>query len=73
MEMADVYPDIIVGCIGGGSNFAGLFLPFDSETRLAERSQDMRIICVSRKACPTMTKGLYAYDFGDVAGLAPID
>jgi tryptophan synthase beta chain len=71
MEMAGLYPDIIVGCVGGGSNFAGMFLPFVKD-KLAGRKKDLRIICVEPESCPTLTKGLYAYDFGDVAGLAPI-
>ncbi len=71
MEMAGAYPDIIVGCVGGGSNFAGMFLPFVKD-KLAGRNKDLRIICVEPESCPTLTKGLYAYDFGDVAGIAPI-
>jgi tryptophan synthase beta chain len=69
MEKVDVYPDIIVGCIGGGSNFAGLFLPFIPDKL---KGKKVRIICVEPEACPSLTKGLYAYDFGDTAGLAPI-
>jgi tryptophan synthase beta chain len=71
MEMAGVYPDIIVGCVGGGSNFAGMFLPFIKD-KLAGKKKDLRIINVEPESCPTLTKGLYAYDFGDVAGIAPI-
>jgi len=71
MEMADAYPDIIVGCVGGGSNFAGQFLPWIRD-KLSGKKPDMRIICVEPQACPTLTKGPYAYDFGDTAGMAPI-
>jgi len=71
MEMADAYPDIIVGCIGGGSNFAGQFLPWIRD-KLSGKKPDMRIVCVEPQAAPTITKGPYAWDFGDIAGLAPI-
>jgi len=71
MEMADVYPDIIVGCIGGGSNFAGQFLPWIRD-KISGKKPDMRIICVEPTACPTVTKGPYTYDFGDEAGLTPL-
>ncbi len=71
LEKADAYPDIIIGCIGGGSNFAGAFLPFVKD-KIAGKKPDLRIICVEPQACPTVTKGPYAWDFGDVAGMAPI-
>jgi len=71
MEQADVYPDIIVGCIGGGSNFAGLYLPFVKD-KIDGTRPDLRIINVEPTSCPTVTKGLYAWDYGDVAGMAPI-
>jgi tryptophan synthase beta chain len=71
MEMANVYPDIIVGCIGGGSNFAGMFLPFIKD-KIEGRKPDLRIINVEPTSCPTLTKGLYAYDFGDVVGMTPL-
>ena len=71
MEMANVYPDIIVGCIGGGSNFAGMFLPFIKD-KIEGRKPDLRIINVEPTSCPTLTKGLYAYDFGDAAGMTPL-
>ncbi len=69
MEMADVYPDVIFGCIGGGSSFAGMILPFIKD-KLA--GKDLRLVAVEPEACPTITKGLYAYDFGDEAGLTPL-
>jgi tryptophan synthase beta chain len=71
MEQADAYPDIIVGCIGGGSNYAGLYLPFVKD-KIDGTKPDLRIINVEPASCPTMTKGPYAWDYGDVAGLAPI-
>ncbi|NQT47932.1 MAG: TrpB-like pyridoxal phosphate-dependent enzyme [Chloroflexi bacterium] len=69
LEMADAYPDIIVGCVGGGSNYAGVFLPFIPDKLQGKKVQ---IICVESEACPTVTKGPYAWDYGDVAGMAPI-
>ena len=71
MEMADAYPDIIIGCVGGGSNFAGQFLPWLRD-KLSGKKPDLRIVCVEPMAAPTLTKGPYAYDFGDEAGMAPI-
>jgi tryptophan synthase beta chain len=71
MEKAEAYPDIIIGCVGGGSNFAGLFLPFVKD-KIDGTKPDLRVINVEPESCPTMTKGPYAYDYGDVAGLAPI-
>ena len=71
MEMADAYPDIIVGNIGGGSNFAGQFLPWIRD-KISGKKPDMRIICVEPTAAPSVTKGPYAWDYGDIAGLAPI-
>ncbi|MFC1991998.1 TrpB-like pyridoxal phosphate-dependent enzyme [Chloroflexota bacterium] len=71
MEMAGFYPDVIVGCVGGGSNFAGMFLPFVKD-KIKGTKPDLRIINVEPESCPTLTKGLYAYDFGDVAGMTPL-
>jgi len=71
MEKMDVYPDIIIGCIGGGSNFAGMFLPFVKD-KIDGTKPDLRIINVEPTSCPTLTKGPYAYDFGDNAGLTPL-
>jgi tryptophan synthase beta chain len=70
MEMADDYPDIIVGCTGGGSNFAGIACPFIGN-RLRDDRQ-VRVIAVEPAACPTLTRGAYAYDFGDTAHLTPL-
>jgi tryptophan synthase beta chain len=71
MEMADAYPDIIVGNIGGGSNFAGQFLPWIRD-KISGKKPDMRVICVEPMAAPSLTKGPYTWDYGDMAGLAPI-
>ena len=71
MEMADTYPDIIIGCVGGGSNFAGQFLPWIRD-KISGKKSDMRIICVEPQAAPSLTRGPYAYDFGDEAGLTPL-
>ena len=68
LESIGEEPDIIVGCVGGGSNFAGLSYPF---VKNVER-RGMKIIAVEPAACPTLTKGEYRYDFGDTAGLTPL-
>jgi len=69
-EMAGEYPDTVIGCVGGGSNFAGMALPFVRDKLVEER--DTKIIAVEPTACPTMTKGLYRYDFGDTACTTPL-
>lgn len=70
MEMAGDYPDIIAGCTGGGSNFAGIAFPFlGLQLRGGKR---VRIIAVEPAACPSLTRGKYAYDFGDTAHLTPL-
>ena len=71
MAMADAYPDIIIGCVGGGSNFAGQFLPWVRD-KISGAKPDLRIICVEPQAAPSLTRGPYAYDFGDEAGLTPL-
>jgi len=70
MEMAGETPDLIVGCTGGGSNFAGLAFPFLAE-KLAGRINPV-IRAVEPASCPSLTKGRYVYDFGDTAGLTPL-
>lgn len=70
MEMADVYPDMIIGCTGGGSNFAGIAFPFLGEQLRGGRK--VECIAVEPSACPTLTKGRFAYDFGDTAHLTPL-
>jgi tryptophan synthase beta chain len=69
-EMADDYPDVVVGCTGGGSNFAGISFPFLGERLRGGR--EVRIVAVEPAACPTLTQGKYAYDFGDTAHLTPL-
>jgi len=71
MEEAGEYPDIIIGCAGGGSNAAGMFLPFLKD-KLDGNKPNLRVINVEPYSCPTMTKGPFAYDYGDSAKLAPI-
>ncbi len=71
MEMAGVYPDIIVGCVGGGSNAAGVFMPFLRD-KINKKKPNLRVIVVEPTSCPTMTKGPYAYDFGDMAQMTPL-
>ncbi|QQS53869.1 MAG: TrpB-like pyridoxal phosphate-dependent enzyme [Candidatus Competibacteraceae bacterium] len=70
LEMADDYPDVIIGCAGGGSNFAGIAFPFIGAQLRGGRQA--RIIAVEPAACPTLTRGPYAYDFGDTAHLTPL-
>ena len=70
MEMAGDYPDMVIGCAGGGSNFAGLAFPFIG--RKLRGGEDPRVIAVEPAACPTMTRGTYAYDFGDTGHLTPL-
>jgi len=69
LEMAGDYPDILIGCVGGGSNFAGLFLPFVKDK---VDGKPIKILAVEPEACPTLTRAPYDYDFGDVAGLTPL-
>ncbi len=70
MELAGEEPDILIGCIGGGSNFAGFTFPFIRD-KIVD-GKDYRVIAVEPTAAPTLTKGLYAYDFGDTAGMTPL-
>ena len=70
LEMAGDYPDVIVGCTGGGSNFAGIVFPFLGAQLRGGRK--VRIVAVEPAACPSLTRGRYAYDFGDTAHLTPL-
>jgi tryptophan synthase beta chain len=70
LEMADDHPDVIVGCTGGGSNFAGIVFPFLGMQLRGGRK--VRIVAVEPAACPSLTRGRYAYDFGDTAHLTPL-
>jgi tryptophan synthase beta chain len=69
MEMIDEYPDMVIACCGGGSNFAGAAFPFVPD-KLAGRN--IRLVAVEPAGCPTLTRGAFGYDYGDVAGLVPI-
>lgn len=70
MKKAGETPDVLVGCTGGGSNFGGLSFPFIREKMAGNMSPEIR--AVEPAACPSLTKGIYAYDFGDTAGMAPL-
>ena len=70
MEMAGDYPDVIVGCTGGGSNFGGIVFPFLGSQLRGGRK--VRIVAIEPAACPSLTRGQYAYDFGDTAHLTPL-
>lgn len=70
MENFGETPDLIIGCTGGGSNFAGLSFPFIREKLKGKINPVIR--AVEPSACPSLTKGVYAYDFGDTAGLTPL-
>ena len=70
MEMADDYPDVVIGCTGGGSNFAGLAFPFIGRKLRGE--QTVRVVAVEPANCPSLTRGQYAYDFGDTGNLTPL-
>jgi len=71
MELAGESPDVIVGCVGGGSNFAGLAYPFMAD-RLNGSVPELRFLATEPAACPTLTKGEYRYDFGDTGGMTPL-
>jgi tryptophan synthase beta chain len=70
MDLAGEYPDVVIGCVGGGSNFAGIAYPFLREN--LRNGQKTRLLAVEPTATPTLTKGVYAFDYGDSAMMAPI-
>ena len=70
MEMAGEYPDVVIGCVGGGSNFSGLALPFMRDKITAGKKT--RFIAAEPESCPSITRGEYAYDFGDTAKMTPL-
>ena len=70
LARADDYPDVVIGCVGGGSNFAGLAFPFIGEAR--KKGLKTRFLAAEPMACPSLTKGMYAYDFGDTIGMTPL-
>ena len=69
-EQAEEYPDVAIGCAGGGSNFAGFALPFVRNNLVDGKTT--RIVAVEPSACPTLTKGKYLYDFGDAVATTPL-
>ncbi len=69
MVLAGDFPDVVIGCHGGGSNFAGLAFPFMADKAAGK---DLRIVAVEPLSCPTLTKGVYGFDYGDTAKMAPI-
>lgn len=71
MELVDEYPDIVIGCAGGGSNFAGLAFPFLRD-KLTGTHKNMEVIAVEPLSCPSLTQGKFEYDFGDEAGMTPL-
>lgn len=70
MEMAGDYPDIVIGCFGGGSNFAGISFPFLGENFVD--GKNTRVIAIEPASCPKLTRGQFQYDFGDTVGLTPL-
>ncbi|MBI2964731.1 MAG: TrpB-like pyridoxal phosphate-dependent enzyme, partial [Chloroflexi bacterium] len=69
MANADAYPDVVIGCVGGGSSFGGIVFPFVPDKL---RGEKIRFIAVEPEACPSLTRGIFAYDFGDTAGMTPL-
>lgn len=69
LTLAGEQPDVLIGCVGGGSNFSGFSFPF---VPAKLQGKDLRLIAVEPTACPTLTRGLYTYDFGDTARLTPL-
>lgn len=69
MKMAGEYPDVVIGCHGGGSNFAGIALPF---VRDKINGKNVRLVASEPSSCPSLTKGVYAFDYGDTVGMTPI-
>lgn len=70
MDMAGEYPDVVIGCVGGGSNFAGIAFPFLREN--LKKGQRTRLLAVEPTATPSLTKGRYTFDYGDTAKMAPV-
>jgi tryptophan synthase beta chain len=70
LESVGEYPDIVIACCGGGSNFGGLTFPFVYDKQ--HSGSKVRLIAVEPQACPTLTRGIFAYDYGDVAGMTPL-
>jgi len=70
MDLANEYPDVVIGCVGGGSNFAGIAYPFLREN--LKNGKRTRLLAVEPTATPSLTKGIYAFDYGDTAKMAPV-
>ena len=70
MDLANEYPDVVIGCAGGGSNFAGIAFPFLREN--LKNGKRTRLLAVEPTAAPSLTRGTYTYDYGDTAQMAPI-
>jgi tryptophan synthase beta chain len=70
MEKAGDYPDVVIGCFGGGSNFSGIAFPFLREKLVNKKN--VRLSTVEPASCPKLTKGKFMYDFGDSAGMTPL-
>jgi tryptophan synthase beta chain len=70
MDLADEYPDVVIGCVGGGSNFGGIAYPFLREN--LKNGKRTRLLAVEPTAAPSLTKGVYAFDYGDSAKMAPV-
>ncbi|MEW6221880.1 MAG: TrpB-like pyridoxal phosphate-dependent enzyme [Candidatus Hadarchaeota archaeon] len=71
MEIAGDYPNVILGCVGGGSNYSGLLFPFMAD-KLTGKKKELEAVSCEPMSCPTLTKGLYTYDFGDTAAMTPL-
>lgn len=71
MAREGVYPDVVIGCCGGGSNLAGIAFPFLADT-LSGKTKRLRVVAVEPTACPSLTRGTYRYDSGDTAGMTPL-
>jgi tryptophan synthase beta chain len=71
LEKEGVYPDIVIGCCGGGSNLAGISFPFIAD-KLSGKQKHLRVVAVEPTTCPSLTRGEYRYDSGDTAGLTPL-
>jgi tryptophan synthase beta chain len=70
MDLANEYPDVVIGCVGGGSNFAGIAFPFLREN--LKNGKRTRLVAVEPTATPSLTKGIYTFDYGDTAKMAPV-
>jgi tryptophan synthase beta chain len=70
MDLANEYPDVVIGCVGGGSNFAGIAYPFLREN--LKNGKRTRLLAVEPTAAPSLTKGVYTFDYGDTARMAPV-